>query len=355
MSTDPAFWRGKRVFLTGHTGFKGSWAAYWLTSMGAEVTGFALAPNSDPAMFQLIDAGVRSVIGDLADQSAVANACAQAEPEIILHLAAQPLVRYSYAHPVETFGTNLMGTVHLLQSVPASARVVLVITTDKVYENDERGLAFAEDAPLGGHDPYAASKACAEIAVQSYRKSFFADGGARLATARGGNVIGGGDFAPDRLVPDIVRAARSGQMLELRHPKATRPWQHVLDCLDGYFTYAQALWQGSAPDSLNIGPHDPADTMTVADVANAMARALGTSEEWRRDKADTPHEMTALALDPSRARRALGWQGRLSSADAIRLTADWYGAWANGADMTRVTRDQIAAYQPNEMVEKITR
>lgn len=313
--------------------------------MGAEVTGFALPPERQPALFDLIGTGARSIIGDLADPDAVKSAVAEAAPEIVLHLAAQPLVRRSYREPVETFRTNVMGTVHLLDAVGPGARVILVITTDKVYENDDRGQAFQEGDRLGGHDPYAASKACAEIAVQSYRRSFLADREARIATARGGNVIGGGDFSEDRLVPDIIRAALAGEALALRNPHATRPWQHVLDCLDGYFTYAQALWDGDAPDSLNIGPHDPADTMTVAEVAGAMARALGATDGWRHDQAEAPHEMSALALDPTLARQALGWQGRLNSADAIRLTADWYGAWANGADITGFTQDQIAAYQ----------
>lgn len=352
MATDPAFWQGRRVLLTGHTGFKGSWAALWLAGMGAEVTGFSLAPDAEPNLHEILGGfGVRSIIGDLRDREAVGQVVTEAKADIVLHMAAQPLVRYSYDHPVDTFATNVQGTVNLLDAVRRSsdAALTLVITTDKVYENDESGRAFREEDPLGGHDPYAASKAASEIAVQSYRKSFFAPLGRTLITARGGNVIGGGDFSVDRLIPDIIRAVRSGETLMLRSPGATRPWQHVLDCLDGYFTYVQAIVADpSLPTAMNIGPHDPADTKSVADVANAMARALGSNTNWDQDTADHPHEMNALALDPSAAHNHLGWTGRLQSDTAIRLTADWYAAWTNGADMTRFTQDQIAAYQAGE-------
>ncbi|MEM7061067.1 MAG: CDP-glucose 4,6-dehydratase [Pseudomonadota bacterium] len=349
MATDPAFWQGRRVFLTGHTGFKGSWAAIWLTGIGAEVTGFALAPDAEPNLHTILgDVGVHSVIGDLRDSDAVKQAVATSDPDIVLHMAAQPLVRYSYDYPVETFASNVQGTVNLLDAVIRQGRaaLTLVITTDKVYENDDTGRAFREDDPLGGHDPYAASKAAAEIAVQSYRRSFFAPNGRKLVTARGGNVIGGGDFSTDRLIPDIIRSVRSGEMLKLRSPDATRPWQHVLDCLDGYFTFVQALATDvDLPQAINIGPHDPTDAMSVAEVANTMAAALGSNAGWDLDAGDHRHEMATLALDPSAARENLGWQGRLRSKTAIRLTADWYAAWANGADMTRFTRDQITAYQ----------
>jgi len=354
MATDPAFWRGKRVLLTGHTGFKGSWAALWLTGLGAEVTGFALAPPAGPSLQGILgEVGVASILGDLRDSGAVVAAVARAAPEIVLHMAAQPLVRQSYRAPVETFATNVMGTVHLLDALrhAPGLRTVLVVTTDKVYANDETGRAFREDDRLGGHDPYAASKAATEIAAESFRKSFLDAAGVRLITARGGNVIGGGDFSEDRLVPDIVRAMRAGRPVELRNPQATRPWQHVLDCLNGYFSYLQAADGGPVPDALNIGPPDPADSRTVADVAAAMARALGTSDRWTRDGAHHPHEMAALALDPSAARQSLGWRGRLTSAQAIQWTADWYAAWVNGADMTRFTRDQIAAYHAAEAPE----
>ena len=351
MAADPAFWWGRRVLLTGHTGFKGAWCARWLTAMGAEVTGFALPPATGPALFELIETGAASILGDLRDRDAVAAAVNRAAPEIVLHLAAQPLVRLSYREPVETFATNVMGTVHLLDALRGrdGLAAVLVVTTDKVYENDERGRAFAEGDRLGGYDPYAASKAATELVVASFARSFFDAAGVPVATARGGNVIGGGDFSVDRLVPDIVRAARSGEALALRNPQATRPWQHVLDCLDGYLTHLQALVaDAAAPRALNIGPHDPADVRTVAQLTAAMQAALGVAGEWSLDDAPQPHEMAALALDPALAREALGWQGRLSSAEAIRWTADWYAAWANGADMSRMTDDQIAAYRAEE-------
>lgn len=344
-----SFWQGKQVLLTGHTGFKGAWAALWLDAMGARVTGFARPPNTRPNLHDMLgETAITSILGDLRDLGAVEAAVEQAAPDIVLHLAAQPLVRQSYHDPVETFATNMLGTVHLLDVLRRQQKpmATLIVTTDKVYENDESGRAFAEGDRLGGHDPYAASKAAAEIAVASYRRSFFAAASRPLVTARGGNVIGGGDFSADRLVPDIIRAAQSGQKLELRNPAATRPWQHVLDCLDGYFTYAEALAaHATLPNSMNIGPHDPADTMTVEAVTVAMCRAMGMAGDWDLDTADQPHEMAALALDPTQARETLGWQGRLASADAIRLTADWYGAWANRADMKRFTLDQITAYQ----------
>jgi CDP-glucose 4,6-dehydratase len=350
MAADPAHWRGRRVLLTGHTGFKGSWAATWLTAMGAEVTGLALPPETDPAMVNLVETGARSLLGDLRDPDTSIRAVSQAQPDTVLHLAAQPLVRRSYRAPVDTFAANVMGTVHLLEALLRCemVRTILVITTDKVYENDDSGRAFPEDAPLGGHDPYAASKAATEIAVQSYARSFFTARGIKVATARGGNVIGGGDFSEDRLIPDLIRAARKGETPTLRNPQATRPWQHVLDCLDGYLSHAQALAVGNAPSALNIGPHDPTDTMTVEAVTHAMNRSLGVPGDWTMDTAEQPHEMAKLALDPTLAREALGWRGCLSSIEAIRLTADWYAAWLNGADMTRFTADQIAAYQAGE-------
>ncbi|MEM6663109.1 MAG: CDP-glucose 4,6-dehydratase [Pseudomonadota bacterium] len=333
--------------LTGHTGFKGAWLARWLQRLGAKVTGFALPAETEPSLHQMIDATDQSHLGDLRDGNAVAKVVAEARPELVLHLAAQPLVRRSYREPAATFATNVMGTVKLLDALRASPDLsaVLIVTTDKVYENDETGRAFAEGDRLGGHDPYAASKAAAELAVASFARSYFDPREVPVATARGGNVIGGGDWSEDRLVPDIVRAARAGESLNLRNPGATRPWQHVLDCLDGYLTYAQSLaTRSDTPRTLNIGPHDPADTRTVAQLTAAMHAALGHSGDWTLETAPQPHEMAALALDPSAAHAALGWRGKLSSEDAIRLTADWYAAWVNGADMVAVTDAQIDGY-----------
>ena len=344
------FWRGRRVLVTGHTGFKGAWASLWLTQLGAEVTGLALHPET-PSIIALTGGAGNSIICDLRDRSAVARYVAEASPELVLHMAAQPLVRRSYREPVETFATNVMGTAHLLDALGPidDVRAVLIVTSDKVYDNDEAGRAFVEADRLGGHDPYAASKAAAEILAASWRRSFLAERRVRLSTARGGNVIGGGDFSEDRLVPDIVRAFRAGTPLQLRNPGATRPWQHVLDCLSGYFSFLEAMATGrDAPDSLNFGPHDPSDVMTVATVSDEMTRALGGAPQWEQDHGPSPHEMAALSIDSRVARKVLGWQGRLDARTAIRWTADWYGAWANGADMRRVTLDQIAAYSEQE-------
>ncbi len=351
MAADPAFWRGRRVLLTGHTGFKGAWCARWLTTMGADVTGFALPPDTDPNMFELVDTGAVSFLGDLRDRAAVLAAVRQAQPQLVLHLAAQPIVREGYSDPVGTFGTNVMGTVHLLDALRGQQdlQAVLIVTTDKVYENDEQGRAFTEADRLGGHDPYAASKAAAELATASFAQSFFDAAGVPVATARGGNVIGGGDFAADRLVPDIVRALRNNGTLELRNPNATRPWQHVLDCLDGYLTVMQSMiTDPDTPLAVNIGPHDPADQRTVAQVTTAMQGALGTAGAWSLDTEESPREMSALALDPALARDRLGWQARLNSDQAIRWTADWYAAWANHADMTSMTDHQIDEYRTQE-------
>ncbi|MEM7190674.1 MAG: CDP-glucose 4,6-dehydratase [Pseudomonadota bacterium] len=351
MSANPDFWQGRRVLLTGHTGFKGAWAARWLTRLGAQVTGFALAPETTPSLHDLAASDATSIIGDIRDRAAVSAAVRTSQPEIVLHLAAQPLVRRSYREPADTFATNVMGTVNLLDALreEQDLRAVLIVTTDKVYENDEAGRAFDEADRLGGHDPYAASKAASELAVVSFARSYFDAKGIPVATARGGNVIGGGDWSEDRLIPDIIRAAQAGEPLNLRNPGATRPWQHVLDCLDGYLTFAEALaTTNGAPRALNIGPHDPADTQTVAQVAAAMHAALGYESEWNLDTAPHPHEMAALALNPEAALRHLGWEGRLTSTQAIRLTADWYAAWANGGDMATATDAQIADYQAGQ-------
>lgn len=346
----PAFWRGKRVFLTGHTGFKGTWTRLWLASMGAEVFGYALAPDATPALHALV--GPHGLAGetlaDIRDDAALATALAAADPDVILHLAAQPLVRASYADPVETFDVNVLGTVRLLQAARGRHRLaaLLVVTTDKVYANTDSGRHFAEEDRLGGHDPYSASKAAAELAVASYRASFFGAGAARVATARAGNVLGGGDFATDRLVPDIVRAARAGERLEIRSPDATRPWQHVLDCVAGYLVFAEALARGECDTAaLNFGPPPDARQWTVAEVAAAMQQALGLKATWTDvSAAPKPREMRTLGLDPARAATALDWRQRLGAADTIAWTARWYADWHAGADAHALTLDQIHAF-----------
>ena len=347
---DAAFWAGRKVLLTGHTGFKGSWAALWLARMGAEVTGFALAPETEPNLYTL--AAVESVlrgshIGDLRDEEALRSAVNDADPEIVIHMAAQPLFRRSYAAPVETFAANVMGSVNLLDALRGreALRTVLVVTTDKVYENAEQGLSFREEDALGGHDPYSASKAAAEIVTSSYARSFFREAGVRVATARGGNVIGGGDFSEDRLVPDIWRALRAGEPLTLRNPKAARPWQHVLDCLTGYFTYVRGLSErADLPAALNFGPPPDATPVTVAALAEAVQAAMGGGG-WKPANDTGPHEMMELEIDSRKARACLGWKDRLAGEPCVGWLAEWYRDLNEGADMRQTTLRQIAEFE----------
>ena len=345
-----SLWSGTRVLITGHTGFKGAWAARWLAGQGARVTGLALPPLPGPSLFDLLGQGhlAASHLVDLRDPAAVDAVVRAADPELVLHMAAQPLVRLSYDDPVGTFGSNVMGTVHLLDALRrlARPRAILVITSDKVYENDGSGRAYAETDRLGGHDPYSASKAATEIIAASYRDAFFAPNGIPLATARGGNVLGGGDWSPDRLVPDIVRALARNEPVTLRNPQATRPWQHVLDCLDGYFTYLAALAQGrTLPPALNFGPLAGAPSFTVAELTDALHAAMGRPAAYSLDTATGPHEMAKLSIDPTRAGQVLNWHPRLDAAQMLHLTADWYAAHLAGADMAAVTDAQIALYQ----------
>lgn len=346
-----AFWRGRRVLLTGHTGFKGAWLSLWLEKLGAEVTGLSLAPDTEPSLFALLApfAAQASRIGDIRDRDGVARAVRDADPQIVIHMAAQPLVRRSYAEPVETYATNVMGTVHLLDALRGTENLqaVLVVTTDKVYRNNESGQPFSEQDPLGGHDPYSASKAAAEIVTESYAASFLAAQGVRVATARAGNVIGGGDWAQDRLIPDLWRATKAGVPLELRNPQSTRPWQHVLEPLDGYLAYAERLADGGdAPPALNFGP-PPDETMTVEAVANAMIDAMQAPHAWRPAAATAPQpkEARMLALDPALAAQTLGWRPRLDARQALQWTADWYKAFNGGAPARALCLDQIARYE----------
>jgi len=346
---DPGFWRGKRVLLTGHTGFKGSWAAIWLAQMGAEVTGLALAPDQTPSLFELagVEACTTSLIVDLRDPADVEAALAGQSFDLVLHMAAQPIVRTAIADPVGTFASNVMGTVHLLQALRAQAdlKAALAITSDKVYANAETGRAFAEGDPLGGKDPYSASKAATEIAVQSFAKSYFEPAGVPLATARGGNVIGGGDFSPDRIVADIVRAARAQQPVVLRHPEATRPWQHVLDCVAGYLVYLQALASEPAtPRAMNFGPKPGGREVTVGELATLGVEALG-ARPWRHEPDPKSLEARSLAIDAGLARRVLGFESRLDAPAAVALTMDWYRRQANGEAALDLCRDQIRLYE----------
>lgn len=348
---DPGFWAGQRVLLTGHTGFKGSWLSLWLERLGVEVDAIGLAPDQSPALFPLLApfAGQASHIADLRASDDVAGIVSTLRPTLVLHMAAQPLVRRSYRQPLETLATNVMGTAHLLDALRGSpeTKAILIVTTDKVYAHDGDDRAFGEDDRLGGHDPYSASKAGTELVAQTYRHSYFASQGVAVATARAGNVIGGGDWSDDRLIPDIWRALHAGRPVGLRYPQATRPWQHVLDPLLGYLLYLEDLAAPAAtpPDALNFGPDASDGTMAVAAVVDAMATAFGTSHSWTAEPGPHPVEMPTLALDASRARQALGWAPRLGSVDAIGWTAEWYKAFDAGADMRAVSLDQLTRYE----------
>ncbi|WP_304165595.1 CDP-glucose 4,6-dehydratase [Phenylobacterium aquaticum] len=345
---DPAFWAGKRILLTGHTGFKGSWAAVWLQALGAQVTGLALAPDQTPALYELAGVGdlVRSRIVDLRSLDALAAALEGETFDLVLHMAAQPIVRASIEDPIGTFGSNVMGTAHLLQALRAqpALQAVLVVTSDKVYANAETGRAFAEGDALGGKDPYSASKAAAEIIVQSFARSFYDRAGVPLATARGGNVIGGGDFSRDRLVADIVRAGRGQGETVLRHPQATRPWQHVLDCVAGYLVYLQRLAQDrAAPRALNFGPRPGGPEVTVGQLATRAVEALG-ARPWRHEPDPQSLEAQSLGIDASLARQVLGFESRLAAPDAVDWTMDWYRREADGEAALALCREQIARY-----------
>ena len=343
---DAHFWRSRRVLLTGHTGFKGAWATLWLARMGAKVTGFSLPPESDQALF--VRAGLAreadSRIGDLRSPDMVRQAVAASDPEIVLHFAAQPLVQRSIADPIETLATNVMGTAHLLEALRAQSRLerILVVTSDKVYRNLGDGKAFHEDDPLGGKDPYSASKAATELIVGAYAKTYFAGRDVIVVTARGGNVIGGGDIAENRIVPDIVRAWLRGERPVLRMPEATRPWQHVLDCLSGYFLFVERAGP-EVPTALNFGP-DPKCAVTVAELARAMLAALGAAQIFETAPMMASVEQQYLSVDSSRAFRSLGWRNTLSDKTAVAWTADWYRRLQSGEDARTITMRQIDAY-----------
>jgi CDP-glucose 4,6-dehydratase len=338
---------GRRVLVTGHTGFKGSWLALWLHQLGAQVTGLALAPETTPSHWNLLALGVDSHLLDIRDEKAVRAALAEADPEIVFHLAAQPLVRRSYRQPVETWATNVVGTAHLLDACRKAPdlQAIVVVTTDKCYENREWVWGYRENDALGGHDPYSASKAGTELVAMSFRRSFFsAPGGPWLATARAGNVIGGGDWSEDRLIPDLVRAIASGQRLEIRSPKATRPWQHVLECLSGYLMLGERLFrrdEGFA-EAWNFGP-DREGNRTVEQVLGELKKAL-PSASWHQPEQAHVHEAQLLQLDSSKARQSLGWRPVWSFEEGVRATADWYRTWLDCGEVAsaRQLRDYVA-------------
>lgn len=344
-----AFWRGRRVLLTGHTGFKGGWLGLWLNSLGAEVHGYALAPPTEPALFDvagLAGAFATSTIADIRDRERLMECFREVAPDVVFHLAAQPLVRLSYREPVDTFATNVMGVVNLFEAVRVTptVRAVVNVTTDKCYENREWPWAYREIEAMGGHDPYSASKGCAELVTAAYRRSFLQQAGVGVASARAGNVIGGGDWASDRLLPDIFRAADAGRELSLRSPAATRPWQHVLEPLSGYLILAQALCErgGVFADAWNFGPADD-DSRSVGWIVKYLAQSM-PALRWSVDAAVQPHEAHHLKLDSSKARGVLGWAPHWRLDQALDRTAAWHQAWKRGDDMRVFSLAQIVDY-----------
>ena len=350
VNPDPAFWNGKRVLLTGHTGFKGAWAATWLNRMGAVVHGAGLAPTTVPSLWESLgrpqaDDG----FVDIRDAMAVAGLFERLQPQIVLHFAAQALVRASYDDPVTTFSTNVMGLVNIFEAIrrTPSVHAVVNVTSDKCYENREQLWAYRENEAMGGADPYSASKGCAELVTTAYRRSFFVKpGGAVLASARAGNVIGGGDWSDDRLVPDALRAFASNTALNIRNPRATRPWQHVLEPVCGYLVLAEALVNTGqdVAEGWNFGPADD-DAWPVEAIVNHLVRAWGGDARWERDERTHPHEAMLLRVDAAKARARLGWRPRLGIGTALDWTVDWAKKFADGAPAVDLIHTQIQAFE----------
>lgn len=348
---DRSFWNGKKVFITGHTGFKGSWLSLLLQNCGAIIRGYSLAPNSKPNLFNsgsVVD-GMDSIIGDIRDLEKLNNSLSKFSPEIVIHMAAQPLVRLSYKNPVETYSTNVMGTVNLLETVrnTPSVKAVVNVTTDKCYENKEWVWGYREDEPMGGHDPYSSSKGCSELVTAGYRSSFFhAPDSANIATARAGNVIGGGDWSEDRLIPDIIKSFENNQSVVIRNPNAIRPWQHVLESLSGYLLLAEKLCTGGEQyaQAWNFGPNDDG-IKSVGKIVEYMANRWGNGASWAIEAREQPHEAQLLRLDISRAKHVLGWIPKWDLDVALDSIIEWHRKFNAGEEMQAITLRQIADFE----------
>jgi len=353
----PDFWSGKRVLVTGHTGFKGGWLCLWLRKCGASVYGYSLAPPTQPNLFDAaqVSRGMTSITGDVRDLEHLQRVFSEYQPDIIIHMAAQSLVRHSYSNPIETYATNVMGTVNVLEAVRLAkcVRVAVVVTSDKCYENREWIWGYRENEPMGGYDPYSSSKGCAELVISAYRRSYFGhkgydagDVGTAVASVRAGNVIGGGDWGKDRLVPDIMAAFIKGEAVVIRSPNAIRPWQHVLEPLNGYLGLAERLWTDAGfAQAWNFGPHSH-EAKPVCWIAERLSNLWGEGAEWRPDPdGPHPHESTYLKLDSSKARMLLGWESRLNLLTALEWTVEWYKGYQEKKAMRQLTEAQIDRYE----------
>ena len=345
------FWKDKKVFLTGHTGFKGAWLSLWLQDCGAILTGYALEPNTKPNLFDaaLVADGMESVIGDVRDLEKLTKAMSDFSPDVVIHMAAQPLVRLSYKNPVDTYSTNVMGTVNLLEAVrrTASVKAVVNVTTDKCYQNKEWIWGYRENEPMGGHDPYSSSKGCAELITTAYRSSFFNYlGSAKIASGRAGNVIGGGDWAEDRLIPDILKSFENKDPVEVRNPSATRPWQHVLEPLSGYLILAERLYLhgDEYAEGWNFGPEDD-DVKSVRVIIEYLADQWGPGAIWIHDESDQPHESQLLKLDISKAKNLLEWVPKWSLFTTLDSIVEWHKEWLKGGDVKAITLKQIHKFE----------
>ena len=346
---DKEFWKGKRVFLTGHTGFKGSWMSLWLSTLGVEVKGYSLSPPTAPSLFEEagIDGLIDSEIGDIRDLKKIKKSMLDFNPDILIHMAAQPLVRYSYKNPLETYEVNVMGTVNVLEAARGCSNLksIVNITTDKCYENQEYDVSYKEEDPMGGYDPYSSSKGCAELVTSAYRRSFLQDQGVGLASVRAGNVIGGGDWAEDRLIPDILRSFERDMPVMIRNPKSTRPWQHVLEPLSGYMVLAQKLYNNPKlyAEGWNFGPNDN-DIQPVSWILDKMVEKWGGAQ-WELDKCTHPHEAGYLRLNISKAKERLNWTPVWSLDKALNLIVEWQMQYLKGLDVQDISLRQIALYK----------